>query len=111
MKEDQSMFSSITKSTSYAETCLKLLVTFDEMVTAEDLGQLYTVLVAHINCLQSQYSGLVIKGQFAQETATVFKCLQKNTTCFKVNSLDNLKTAAEIAAVRDRTVRKETDNY
>ena len=107
------MSSSITKSARYTETCLKLLASFDETVKSEDLGQLYTVLVAHINFLQSKYAGLVVKGQFDRETATVFKCLQKNTTCFKGDSLDNLKTAVEIAAARDRThsVRNEKDNY
>ena len=77
------MSSSITKSARYTETCLKLLASFDETVTSEDQGQLYTVLVAHKNFLQSEYVGLVVKGQFDWETTTVFKCLQKNTTCFK----------------------------
>ena len=85
------MFSSVTKSAKFTETCLELLASFDETVSSEDLGQLYTVLVAHINFLQLEYAGLVIKGQFDPETVTVFKCLQKNTTCFKGDSLDSLK--------------------
>ena len=85
------MFSSITKSARFTETCFELLASFDETVTLEDLGQLYTVLVAHINFLQLEYAGLVVKGQFDRETVTVFKCLQKNTTCFKGDSLDSLK--------------------
>ena len=108
-REDQSMYSSITKSARYTETSLKLLASFEETVTADDLGQLYTVLVAHMNFLQSEYTGLVVKGQFDRETASLFKCLEKHTTSFKGESLDNLKTAAEIAAVRGRTVRK--DNF
>ena len=74
-REDQSMYSSITKSARYTETCLKLLASFEETVTADDLGQLYTVLVAHMNFLQSEYTGLVVKGQFDRETASLFKCL------------------------------------
>ena len=62
-----------------------------------------------MNFLQSEYTGLVVKGRFDRETASLFKCLEKHTTSFKGESLDNLKTAAEIAAVRGRTIRK--DNF
>lgn len=108
-REDQSMYNSVSKSARYTETCLKLLANFDEDVSATDLGQLYIVLVAHMNFLQSEYTSLIVKGQFDRETATLFKCLEKHTSTFKGESLDNLKTAAEIAAVRGRTTRK--DNY
>ena len=103
------MFSSITKSARYTETCLKLLGSVDETVTSEDLGQLYSVLVAHINFFTVGICRVGRKGT----AATVFKCLQKNTTFCKGDSLDNLKTATEIAAARGRSksVRKEKDNY
>ena len=104
-REDQSMYNALAKSARFTETCLKLTASFDETVSADDLGQLYTVLVAHMNFLQSEYTSLVVKGQFDKETATLFKCLEKHSTTFKGESLDNLKTAAEIAAVRGRTSR------
>jgi len=64
-REDQQHLTSISKSARYTETCLKLLSTFDDKrVTIEDLSSLYTVLVAHINSLQSDFTGLVVKGQF-----------------------------------------------
>ena len=77
------MYSSITKSARYTETCLKLLASFEETVTADDLGQLYTVLVAHMNFLQSECTGLVVKGQFDRETASLFKCLENTHNYFQ----------------------------
>ena len=109
-REDQSMFQSVSKSARYTETCLKLLASFDEEVSANDMGQLYNVLAAHMNFLQSEYTSLVVKGQFDKETATLFKCLEKHSSNFKGESLDNLKTAAEISAARSRTIRQR-DNF
>ena len=41
---------------------------FDEQVTPVDLNRLNAVLVAHMNSLQSEYAGLVVKGQFDNGT-------------------------------------------
>jgi hypothetical protein len=71
--------------------------------TIEDLSFLYTVLVDHmINSLQSDFTGLVVKGQFDKETTSLFKCLERNTNQFKPESLENLKTAAEISVAKCR---------
>lgn len=70
--------------------------------TIEDLSFLYTLLVDHINSLQSDFTGLVVKGQFDKETTSLFKCLERNTNQFKPESLENLKTAAEISVAKCR---------
>ena len=43
------MYNLLAKLARYTETFMKLLASFDETVTADNLGQLYTVLVAHMN--------------------------------------------------------------
>lgn len=101
-REDQPHLLALGKSARYSETCLKLLSTFDDSANVQDLTQIYTVLVAHINFLQSEYAGLVVKGQFDKDTASLFKCLERNTNQFTSESLDNLKTAAEISAAKSR---------
>ena len=68
--------------------------------TIEDLSFLYTVHM--INSLQSDFTGLVVKGQFDKETTSLFKCLERNTNQFKPESLENLKTAAEISVAKCR---------
>ena len=81
---------------------MKLLSTFDEGATTEKLSVLHTILVAHINCLQSEYTELMVKGQFDKETASLYKCLERNSNQFTPESLDNQKTAAEISAAKSR---------
>jgi hypothetical protein len=106
-REDQPHLLTISKSARYTETCLKLISTFKDNPSVDDISQLYTVLVAHINCLQSEYTSLLVKGQFDKDTASLFKCLERNTTQFTPDSLENLKTAAEITAIKGRV---KTDN-
>jgi hypothetical protein len=102
-RNDQPHLQSVTKGARYTETCLKLISTFDTRVDKTDLQQLYNVLVAQINFFQTEYAALVVKGQFDQTTASLFKCLEKNTPALSGTSLDNLKTAAEIAAAASRS--------
>lgn len=52
----------------------------------------------------------MVKGQFDNETANLFKCLKKNTTQFKGDTLDNLRAAAEIAATKNR-VNKDNSSF
>ena len=52
-----------------------------------DLSRIYTVLVAHLNYLQSEYAGLDVKGQFNSETANLFKCLENNSNQFRGETL------------------------
>ena len=54
-----------------------------QTIDTKDLSFLYTVLVDHINSLQSDFTGLVVKGQFDKETTSLFKCLERNTNQFK----------------------------
>lgn len=67
-RQYQSHLTATSKSPRCRETCLILLALFDEQVTPADLNRLNAVLVAHMNSLQSDYAGLVVKGQFDNGT-------------------------------------------
>ena len=57
---------------------------------------LLTCLVAHIRYLQEEYSGLLVGSQFGGKTKSAFRSLQKNTSNFTPETIDNLKTAVTL---------------
>jgi hypothetical protein len=98
-KEDQGALHIISKNARYVETAMKWLSTQDDTVHPE-LSHLYTILRAQMQFLQTEYSALVVKGTFDEDTAKIFKCLQKNTLNFRGDALNQLRSAAEISAAK-----------
>lgn len=105
--KDQPMLHVISQSARYTETALKIIAT-----QPEDVASLYVVLSAHMNFLHGEYAGLLVGNTFDQDTAKVFKCLEKNTFAFKGSALTNLRNAAEITAVRSQVQAQQSPpNY
>ena len=102
VRDCQNTLSVISKCARYTETTLKQLSQCGG-IGEENHARLYTILHAQTNFLQGEYAGLLVKSRFDSETSTLFKCLEKNSSALSGQALDNLKIAAEISAVKQRT--------
>lgn len=95
----------ISKAARYTETGLKLLSTIAKnddgtfVVNDDEMEALYTILSAESQFLQSEYTQLVVKGSFDEDTARLFRNLESNNAVFTDQSLRNVRIAAELAAV------------
>ena len=70
-------------------------------------------MAAQLNFLQSQYTNLVVKSTFDEETARIFKQFENNSTMFSEGSVRNIRVAAELSTLtscnsqaRRRTVQR-----
>lgn len=53
---------------------------------------------AQVKYLQDEIAALIVQGQFDSTTSRLFRNIQKNTSVFSTETLENLKSAASIAA-------------
>jgi hypothetical protein len=97
----------ITQASKYTETNLKLLLNYLDQpaVGAEELSKIFTVQYAQLRYLQDELAALIVQGQFDQGTSKLFKSLQKNTSAFTPEALENLRSAAAIAATQAQVPR------
>ena len=99
----------IKKSARYTETALKILASLESPTPVtvaydnKDINNLYCVLAAQINFLQSEFSGILVRSNFNEETSRIFKSLEATNAPFSQQSLNNLKISAELAAVSARS--------
>jgi len=102
-KECKATLKVLNKSARYAETGLKVLASSPSTTLSEqEVHMLYTVLHAQVNFLQGEYSSLVVKSTFDDETSRVFRSLESNSTAFSERSLNNVRLAAELTSIRAR---------
>lgn len=105
-KVERANYFSLTKSSRYVETALKLIKLcykdIDEKgaVGTQLIDQVATVLKANIDHNQKEYQAVLVASQFDQDTAKVFRTLQKNSACFTPDGVSQLKVAAELAAIK-----------
>ena len=96
-RNDQPLVNVISKSARYAETTLKLLsLQRIDTVTEDTLNDLFTISYAQLKYLQEEYASLLVQGQFGANTARVFRSLQRNTSAFPEESLEQLRTAVTL---------------
>ena len=100
-REDQPLLNVLSKSGRYVETILKL---FSRAQEGEDLDiePIVTVCLAHIQYLQEEYAACLVKGRFDDNTAQLFKALQKGTSGFTDSCLQNVRVAAELSSIANR---------
>ncbi len=104
----QSAANILSKCARYGETALKQLSGMvakndaGEPVSPEEFRKLFTVLQAQTQFLQSEYTSLLVKSKFDDNTASLFKCFEKNQSSFTDQSLQHLRCAAEISAASQR---------
>lgn len=101
----------LSKSARYAETALKILSELcPQHIPQEnpEINDLVSVLTSQINFLQSEYSGLVVRSTFDEETSRLFRSLESNSSAFSERSLSNVRVAAELAAIAGRNGQRGT---
>ena len=101
----------LSKCARYAETSLKIVnnvsVTNNTVNISEgELNCLFTCLAAQINYLQNEFTSLVVKSTFDEETARIFKQFENNSSTFSDNSLRNIRVAAELSTLSTRQARR-----
>ena len=97
-REDQPKYNILVNSAKYSETVLKIIAASKGQVNAENTAQIITCLTAHQQFLKDEYSNLLVKTNFNQETANLFRHLQRNQSAFPQSAISNLQSAATIAA-------------
>ena len=110
-QEHKATLKVISKCARFTETGIKLLSTFQKedgkfTLSEDDIGALYTTFSAQAYYLQAEYSSLVVKSAFDDETSRLYQSLENNTSAFSRQSLDNIRIAAELAAISGRGRRR-----
>lgn len=105
-KKCQPVYSVVRKCARYTETITKLLsfVTISESdeVSANAVSDIYACLRAEIRYLQEEYTGIIVQGRFGDDAGDIFTDLQKNTSVFTEDRLPLVRTAVELAGLRQQ---------
>ncbi len=107
-RNDQPVLNVISKCGRYIESALKWTAiqtnrpNHEHDVSPEDMEQLFTILHANLKYLQDEFAALLVQGRFDNDTARLFKSLQKGTAGFDDLSLRNVRIAAELSSTRSR---------
>ena len=116
-QESKPVLRVMSRTARITETALKQLTVFSlsrELpdksfkLSAEDIDILFTLLGGIINFLQSEYTSLIVKNTFDDETSRLFKSFENHSSAFNQHSLNNLKIAADLAIARDRALATST---
>lgn len=67
-----------------------------------DLQDLFNVFVAELCYVKAEYTNLVVQSTFDADTARYFKQFESNQSSFSARSLQNVRVAAELAAMANR---------
>ena len=98
----------ISKSARFAETGLKVLASIqDSDPSGEGLSELFTIFHAQINFLQAEYSNIVVRSTFDEDTGRIFRQFENNSQALSERSLANIRVAAEISSLQQRHQRPQ----
>lgn len=105
-RRSQPMYNIIRKCARYTETVLKLVSHIQiepaNHTSSRALQDIHTCLVAEIKFLQEEYTGIIVQGSFGEEAGDIYHNLQKNTSVFTEDRLPLVKTAVELAHIRQQ---------
>jgi hypothetical protein len=96
-REDQPTRAIIGKAAQYNETLLKLVIDLEDGQCSEEvLNEIATISVALQYYLKSEYAGLLVKGQFGLATGRMFRQLQRHSTAFSEENIEQVRTAVTL---------------
>ena len=106
-QENKQALKILSKCARYSETALKIVngvTVIDNQVRISEgeLNCLFTCLAAQINFLQCEYTSLVVKSTFDEETASIFRQFENNTQTFSDDSLRSIRVGAELSSLTAR---------
>ena len=106
-RQDQTAFNNLSKCGRYVETGLKLLFKLKEPPEDPNVAaifqDIYVVLLANLRYLQDEYSALLVSGTVNQETARIFRALNRNTSGFTADAIQNIQHAAAVVAASNQS--------
>ena len=98
----------IGKTARFAETGLKVLASIQDPDPSSDgLSELFTIFQAQINFLQAEYSNVVVRSTFDEDTGRIFRQFENNSQALSERSLANIRVAAEISSLQQRHQRNQ----
>ncbi len=114
-QENKQALKILSKCARFTETALKIVnqvsVTDNAVnISESEVNCLFTCLAAQINFLQNEYTGLVVKSTFDDETARIFKQFENNSSTFSDSSLRNIRVAAELSSLSSRNTQQRNRN-
>ena len=102
----------ISKTARFAEAGLKLISQYspsdaeEYALTSADIEKLYIIIFqAQINYLQGEYSSLVVRSTFDEETSRLFRAFQNNSQALSEMTLNNVRLAAKLTSKLSRHSR------
>ena len=114
-KDQKPALKILSKCARYSETALKVLQQVKSVneSTDSELSCVYTCLAAQVNYLQSEFTSIVVKSTFDDDTTRVFRQFENNTAIFSDEALRNVRVAAELSALSQRSGARQrnTSNY
>ena len=112
-KDQKPALKILSKCARYSETALKILQQVKSVneSTDSELSCVYTCLAAQVNYLQSEFSSIVVKSTFDDDTTRVFRQFENNTAIFSDEALRNVRVAAELSALSQRSGPRQRNNY
>ena len=103
----------LSKCARFMETSLKLLSeiqdNYDKLdLVASCVDQIYITQVAGVRYLQEEFNALQVGGQYGMHMKQIFRSLQKNTSQYTPETIENLKTASIITG---NVMRQQTPSF
>lgn len=97
----------LSKCARYSETAIKIIHQIPVTNNGPDVSEgalncLFTCVAAQINLLQQEYTNLVVKSTFDDETARIFRQFENNSSTFSDSALQNIRVAAELSTLSIR---------
>lgn len=110
-QENKSVLKVASKCTNFAETGLRWIANIYQkytphddklLISEEDLQTIFHILLAQVGYLKGEYTNLVVQSTFDSNTAKYFRQFENNQSSFTPSSLQNVRVAAELAAISNR---------
>ena len=77
---------------------MQILVDLDvNTITDEKLDELVTVAYAQVQYLRTEQTALMIKAEHGKRIGNFFRQLENNTSAFPESSIENVRTAVQLA--------------
>lgn len=97
----------VSKSARYVETSLKVIANLKDNVSTDQLQDLFTIQVAHLEYLKNQYASIVVRsGDHSERTQRLFAQLQNNSSGLSDSALNNLTRAIQVTGEAEAADRR-----
>jgi hypothetical protein len=104
---EQAKCNIITRSASYSETMMKILLTVKpgEPLQEELLNDLLIVCEAHLRYLQEERALVLVNSSLGDNVGGIYRHFRKNTSAFPPDALDALTAAVSLSAATNQNNR------